>query len=77
MVEDGVNGYMVEPGKPDTLAKALCNLLASPETCREFGQRSYEKASERYTWVRTGQRIRARIMLTLGRSEEARCAPVA
>jgi glycosyltransferase involved in cell wall biosynthesis len=77
MVEDGVNGYMVEPGKPDILAKALCNLLASPETCREFGQRSYEKASERYTWALTGQRIRARIMLTLGTSEGATCAPVA
>ncbi len=67
MVEDGVNGYLVEPGQPDTLAKALCDLLASPAACREFGSRSYEKAAERYTWTNTGNRIRTRIMRCVGR----------
>jgi glycosyltransferase involved in cell wall biosynthesis len=66
MVEEGGNGYMVEPGRSDLLAKALCDLLASPSTCREFGLRSYEKATQRYTWKSTGDRIRARIMRCVG-----------
>jgi glycosyltransferase involved in cell wall biosynthesis len=62
MVEEGVNGFLVEPGKAEPLAQALCKLLDSPQLCREFGRRSYEKAVERYTWEGTGQRIRKRIL---------------
>jgi glycosyltransferase involved in cell wall biosynthesis len=62
MVEDGVNGFLVEPGQSRGLAKALCTLLDSPALCQQFGRRSYEKALERYTWAATGQRIRARIL---------------
>ena len=69
MVEDGVNGYLVEPGQPGALAEALCKLLASSERCREFGGRSYTKAVEHYTWTGTGQRIRARIFRALGISD--------
>jgi glycosyltransferase involved in cell wall biosynthesis len=69
MVEDGVNGFLVEPGQSDTLAQALCRLLESPETCRTFGQRSYEKALGRYTWTETGRRIRRRILSELGQPD--------
>ncbi|WP_149958903.1 glycosyltransferase family 4 protein, partial [Acinetobacter baumannii] len=31
MVEDGVNGFLVEPGQSDTLARVLCTLLDSPQ----------------------------------------------
>lgn len=65
MVEEGVNGYLVNPGDPRGLAQALCRLLASPSHCRALGQRSYERAVDLYTWPRTGQRIRERIMRTL------------
>jgi len=72
MVEDGVNGFLVEPGHSDTLAQALCTLLDSPDKCRQFGQRSYEKAVARYTWAGTGQRIRTRILKELGTAEQQR-----
>jgi glycosyltransferase involved in cell wall biosynthesis len=65
MVEEGVNGYLVNPGDPRGLAQALCRLLASPSHCQALGQRSYERAVDLYTWPRTGQRIRERIMRTL------------
>jgi glycosyltransferase involved in cell wall biosynthesis len=68
MVEDGVNGYLVEPGQSQTLAEALCRLLDSPEVCQTFGLRSYQKAVDRYTWAGTGQRIRKRILRELGES---------
>ena len=74
MVEDGVNGFLVEPGRSDTLAEALCRLLDSPQVCRQFGQRGYGKAVERYTWAGTGQRIRSRILKEIGASEERRRA---
>jgi glycosyltransferase involved in cell wall biosynthesis len=62
MVEHGVNGFLVEPGKAEPLAQALCTLLDSPQLCQQFGRRSYDKAVERYTWEGTGQRIRNRIL---------------
>jgi glycosyltransferase involved in cell wall biosynthesis len=70
MVEEGVNGFLVEPGKAEPLAKALCTLLDSPSLCQQFGRRSYEKAVERYTWAGTGQRIRNRILKEIGVSEQ-------
>jgi glycosyltransferase involved in cell wall biosynthesis len=62
MVEHGVNGFLVEPGKAEPLAQALCTLLDSPQLCQQFGRRSYDKAVERYTWEGTGQRIRNRVL---------------
>jgi glycosyltransferase involved in cell wall biosynthesis len=65
MVDDGVNGYLVSPGDARALAEALCKLLADPAHCGALGARGYQKAAHLYTWPRTGQRIRARIMRTL------------
>jgi glycosyltransferase involved in cell wall biosynthesis len=67
MVEHGVNGFLVEPGKAEPLAQALCTLLDSPQLCQQFGRRSYDKAVERYTWEGTGQRIRNRILKEIQR----------
>ncbi len=65
MVQDGVNGYLVAPGDVRGLAQSLCRLLADPAHCQSMGERSYERAVDLYTWPRTGQRIRARIMRIL------------
>ena len=65
MVEEGVNGYLVDAGDPHSLAHALCRLLADPRQCQALGQRSYERAVNLYTWRSTGERIRARIMRAL------------
>jgi glycosyltransferase involved in cell wall biosynthesis len=65
MVDDGVNGYLVPPGDAHAIAQALDKLLADPTHCQALGQRSYKKAADLYTWPRTGQRIRARIMRIL------------
>ena len=37
-VEDGRNGFMVEPGDIDALAEALIKLLDDPQLCRKFGE---------------------------------------
>jgi glycosyltransferase involved in cell wall biosynthesis len=61
MVEDGFNGYLVAPNSPREIAQSLSRLLADPHHARAMGQRGYERGLDRYTWPRTGQRIRERI----------------
>jgi glycosyltransferase involved in cell wall biosynthesis len=75
MVDDGVNGYLVSPGDSHSLAQALCKLLADPAHCQALGSRSYEKAADLYTWSRTGQRIRARIMRILAENGRREAGP--
>jgi len=65
MVQEGGNGYLVNPGDAAGLAQALCKLLADPGHCQELGLRGHERATDLYTWQRTGQRIRARISRVL------------
>ncbi|MGH8140714.1 MAG: glycosyltransferase family 4 protein [Steroidobacteraceae bacterium] len=77
MVEDGVNGYLVEPGDVDGIEQALGKLLADPNLCQALGQRGYDGAADRYTWPRTGDRIRARIMTCLAGLEDAAVRTVA
>jgi glycosyltransferase involved in cell wall biosynthesis len=43
LVENGVNGYVVEPGDIDALAKALQRVLAHPSTATQMGLKSLEK----------------------------------
>ena len=47
MVEDGVNGFLVEPGKPDTIAGALRRLEDSGK--REEIRRNNLKKAEAYS----------------------------
>jgi glycosyltransferase involved in cell wall biosynthesis len=68
MVQDGINGYLVNPGEIQPLVDALSKLLADPSHCRALGEQSYARAADLYTWQRTGLRIRARIEQTLSAS---------
>lgn len=56
-IANGVNGYMVEPGDPQSLADRLIELLVDPEKCRRFGEAGYSLFLERYTWEKTGLKI--------------------
>ncbi len=69
MVADGVNGYLVEPGNVDELAAALVDLLGDPERCREFGERGYQVAREKYTWERTGMLVKEQIQSALEKGQ--------
>jgi len=42
LVQDGVNGLLVEPGDPATFARAMRTLLEDRERAREMGQRGRE-----------------------------------
>jgi glycosyltransferase involved in cell wall biosynthesis len=43
IVEDGVNGILVPPERPDLLAEALKNFLAAPDKIRTMGEAGYKK----------------------------------
>jgi len=48
-VIDGVNGYLVPPRDPNSLAKAILKLINNPETAREMGARGRNLVEQRFS----------------------------
>ena len=48
MVFDDVNGYLVPPRDPESLAEAICKVIGDDERQRRFGQNSMRIANERF-----------------------------
>jgi glycosyltransferase involved in cell wall biosynthesis len=65
LVQDGINGRLVEPGDVQGLANALSELLDDPEMSRRFGERSYQLTRERYSWQAVGKQFRQNILSVL------------
>jgi glycosyltransferase involved in cell wall biosynthesis len=55
---EGKNGYKVEPNHPQQLCQKIVELISSPEKCKIFGEYGHELFWNRYTWEKTGLRIR-------------------
>lgn len=64
VVEDGANGYLVEPGNRGQLAGRLCTLLGNPDLRREMGKRGRALVETGYDWDSVANR-------TVGVYEEA------
>jgi glycosyltransferase involved in cell wall biosynthesis len=60
-IQDGWNGFLIEPGDEQGLADSLCRLLDDPDQCREFGERGFALAQERYSWESVGRRFHQHI----------------
>ncbi len=50
MVKHGVNGYLVEPGNPESLAQELLKLLQSPLKAKRLGLNGYNLVKHSYSW---------------------------
>jgi glycosyltransferase involved in cell wall biosynthesis len=50
MIDNGENGYLVQPGNLQDLINKIKLLLASPDKRREFGLRGRSKVNKQYTW---------------------------
>jgi glycosyltransferase involved in cell wall biosynthesis len=50
MIDDGENGYLVQPGNLQDLVNKIKLLLASPDKRREFGACGRSKVNKQYTW---------------------------
>jgi len=48
LIHDGINGMLVEPGKPEQLASAICKLATDDEVRISMGKASYKYACELY-----------------------------
>ncbi len=64
-VLDGQNGFLVEPGDVEGLAKALIELISSPGKCAEFGEKGNKLVQERYNWQAVGAAMREHIFTNL------------
>lgn len=49
VIEDGVHGRLVSPGRPDLLAKAMSDLANPPTLRAEMGARSRRRVEERFS----------------------------
>ncbi len=70
MVENGVNGFLVDPWDAAALAQRLITLLGEPETCRAMGARGRVLARERYNWDAVGQRLGTHIREALATADQ-------
>lgn len=64
-VEEGKNGWLVEPGDIQAIADALMKLIDDPEMSRTFGEYSFRLTKERYSWQAVGEHFHEYILRTL------------
>jgi glycosyltransferase involved in cell wall biosynthesis len=50
VLEDGVNGYLVPPGDPSTLARRLLDCLSDEDARAAMGRRGSERAREKFSF---------------------------
>ncbi|MFT3894475.1 MAG: glycosyltransferase family 4 protein [Anaerolineales bacterium] len=75
-VNDGVTGFLVPPGNEKSIANALTALLSDPKKMQEFGEKGYELARSRYTWLAVGKLMKSHINNVLEKiSYPAEAAP--
>lgn len=59
VVEDGVSGHLVPPGRPDLLADAILRMLSDPERMRAMGQAGYERVKRDFTFEAQTEKLEA------------------
>ena len=64
-IQDGQNGWLVEPGDVQGLTEALSKLLDNAELSRLFGERNYQLTRERYSWEAVGKQFHQNILEAL------------
>jgi glycosyltransferase involved in cell wall biosynthesis len=57
LIEQGVNGFMVDPGDTEGVAKAVENLLADPELAEKMGRTGHERIARGFSCEQTAQRL--------------------
>ncbi len=57
LIDDGITGYLVEPGDTTALADRLITLLGDPEMTRAMGERGYASAKRYWNWGAVVQRM--------------------
>jgi glycosyltransferase involved in cell wall biosynthesis len=50
VIEDGKTGVLIEPNNPATLAKAIIELLANPESRQFMGKTGRQRVMKLFCW---------------------------
>lgn len=61
IVEQGESGFLCDPTDTSIMAEHLCTLLESPETCRKFGEKGYQRVQNVLNWEAVGRTMAASI----------------
>ena len=56
MVQNGVNGYLVDPGNAQQLAGAINKILKNPKKANRMGEAGYTLVKKQYTWKMVTQK---------------------
>jgi glycosyltransferase involved in cell wall biosynthesis len=57
VVEDGINGYLVPPQRPDLLAEAIEKCLSFPALAQKMGEAGYQKVENEFTFEGQTKRL--------------------
>ncbi len=49
-INQGVNGYLAEPGDFDSLSQFMIDLLNDPQKCKKMGEEGNKLVAEKYNW---------------------------
>jgi hypothetical protein len=74
-IHEGKNGYLVNPNDDRRLADSLIRLLGSEGKCMAFGEYGSRLWRERYTWEKTGRRLRDYIIQFIMEPEPEEVSP--
>lgn len=61
IIDDGLSGYTIPPGRPDSLAEKLLAIMQDPDRNRSFGEAGYKKYKREYRWEKVAEKMVAAI----------------
>lgn len=70
-IRDGIDGYLVEPGDADALARIMDSLAANPQRAREMGINARQRLEEKYDLARHMQVLQELYQQLVGKRNEA------
>jgi starch synthase len=59
VVDEGVSGYLVPPGRPDLLSSAIMKAIGNPEQMRAMGRMGFERVAKDFTFEAQAQKLEA------------------
>ncbi|WP_297437248.1 glycosyltransferase [Thermococcus sp.] len=57
VVDNGINGYIVEPKNTKDLSERISYLLENEKTRKKFGKRGRKKVEKMYSWEKIGKKL--------------------
>jgi len=57
IIEDKVNGFVVDVENPQVFSSAILNLLSNPKQARQIGLQALHKVREKFTWAKAAEKL--------------------